>query len=166
MPPSKREILEKYKHVITHEDFELLVADHLPSPEVSHREGIALQLLGCLNGWYVVAKRCGMRIVGVIVLLGGGFIPGIQYVNQAYWIAYDEVTNYLARANDHPDVPATEYVVAGPPPQWALHNEEPFRLFTTATTTTTTTTPEPEEDTSLPSGTGLIPYSSKWDELA
>jgi hypothetical protein len=173
MPPSKREILDKYQDVISNADFELLVADDLPSPETAHQEGFTLQLLGKLNGWWVFAKRYGWAVVGVIIF-SGDFISGVESINKYSRIAYNEVAGYVSKGQNHCDVPATEYVVADRPPQWALQSEEPFRLVnapasttTTSTTTTTTTTAAPEDTFGiLSSGSGLVPYSSGWEGLA
>jgi hypothetical protein len=162
--PTKQEILEKYRHLIQSDDFAVLAAEELPSPEEVRREHAYLEYLGPLNGWYVWAKRQFGRVVTVIVFFGG-FMQGIEYINKYSQIAYTEVASLIQVADEHPDEPAKEYRIVRPV-QFAWLPEQSFPLEppSTTTTTTTTTTPAPDSTVSeLPPGSGIVPYSSRWE---
>ena len=162
--PTKQEILAKYRHLINSEDFAVLAAEEFPSPEEVRQEHAYLEYLGSLNGWYVWAKKRIGQVVAVIVFFGG-FMQGIEYINKYSQIAYTQVASLLETADRHPDEPATEYRIIRPA-EFAWLPEQSFPLEPT-TTTTTTTTPAPDSiDSKLPPGSGVVPFSSRWEGSA
>lgn len=158
--PSKQEILEKYRHLIDDDDFQVLVSEELPSPSELQREGAWLQKLGTLDGLWVFAKRNAWgAVLSVIVFVAnyGDFFQGLETMRGHAVIALDSVKSALAKGTERPDVPADEYLVAVPPE---------YSTWIAGPTTTTTTTPPPEPPlTDLPSGSGLVPYSSAWGSI-
>ena len=160
--PTKNEILEKYRHVIDVDDFEILYEQSLPTPEETHQDNASLQYLGTLGGWCVWAKRQFGRVVAVILFIGT-FVGGIEAINKYGRLGYDQIAQYVQRGSEHCETPATEYVVFDKPNDWALPPDQPIRLTTTTTTTTTTAPPEdPNITTELPPGSGLAPNSAQW----
>jgi hypothetical protein len=160
MAPSKREILEKYRDVISNEDFEILVSGEFPAPQTAQQEGVTFQYLGTIKGWYLFVKRhCG-KVVTAIVFMGGGFIPGLEYIGKYSTIAYEAVSQYADVGRSNSDIPATEYVVSDRPLNWGLPPDEPIRFPITTTTTTTTTTQPP--GTTISPGSGIAPFSPSW----
>lgn len=158
MAPSKREILEKYRDVISNEDFEILVSEEFPAPQTAQQEGVFFQYLGTIKGWYLFVKRHGGKVVTAIVFMGGGFIPGLEYVANYSTIAYEAVSQYADVDRSNSDIPATDYVVSNRPLNWALPPDDSIRFPITTTTTTTT---QPPEATISP-GSGIAPYSPSW----
>ncbi len=167
VPPTKQEVLEKYRAVISKQDFEFLISDRMPDPESVHQEGVTLQVLGTINGYWVIAKKVGLTIIGVICFMGGGLIPGLEYTWKYTKVAYDEVEKLVALGQTNCLTPATEYRLTERPQQWAIPDQENIYLVNNPPTTTTTTTPPPTTTpspttTPIPSGSGLVPYSPNW----
>jgi hypothetical protein len=170
--PSRNEILEKYRAVIDREDFEILTQDHLPRPE-ELQQGDVLQYLGTLKGAAVWAKRNlgHVILVFVIAVQGvGGFIQGLESIAKYGQIAWEQVPPIMQFHQQHPDIPATEYKIVERQHDWPLPPEQPFWINnsgTTTTTSTTTSSPEyPSPIDSMPSGSGLVPYSDRWQKWA
>lgn len=155
--PSKQEILEKYRHVIGEEDFDIIMADHPPSPAESQREGTWLQVLGTLDGWTLLTKKNAWGIVVAVVVFVsnyGDFFQGLDTMGRHAAIALNQVQDALQKGTGKFDPPANGFLVALPPeyPHWS--SDFP---------TTTTTTPPLGID--LPPGSGLVPYNSEWGSL-
>jgi len=161
-PPSKLEILLKYRDVIAREDFDILIAYEIPQPEEARKDGAFFQYLGNLNGWRLILKRTIGGTVAVICFMGGGFIPGLEYLNDYSRIAYTQVSDYLADAIRYDDSPATQCIAVDRPNNWALPPEAPIRIATTTTTQSPSTTTTQPTDREMPPGSGFIPNSGQW----
>lgn len=160
VPPTKRDVLEKYRAVISEEDFDFLISDVIPDPESAHQEGVTLQILGSINGYWVIAKKYGWKVIGVICFMGGGFIPGLEYSWKYTKVAYDEIGKLVELGQNNCSTPATEYRLAERPKQWAIPDGE--NIYLVHNPPTTTTTSPPHTTTPIPSGSGLVPYSPNW----
>jgi|GEM_PF-5308775 len=162
--PTKQEILEKYRHLIDSDDFEVLKTDKLPSPEETHKDGAYLVFLGKLKGCYILLRRTTISVIALIVL-AGEIEDGISAINRWSTFAYTELTPLVSTALEHLSETAIEYQIVTPAPSWP-HHDEPLPM-TPAIVTTTTTTPPPEPPVvELHSGSGLVPHSPSWKELA
>jgi hypothetical protein len=165
MPPTKQEILEKYRKVISNEDFDVLISDQFPSPKALHEEGIHLQYLGTIGKWWIFAKHSLFgRVIGVICAIGA-IGQGIEYTCKYGQMAYETVAKYVEAGQANKSTPATDYVFTDSPIDWPFPSEKPFRLVATTTTTTTTTTQpttNPGLTTTIAPGSGIAPSSPSW----
>ena len=80
VPPSRDEILAKYRDVIEAEDFEILAANELPTPSQLQSEGACLEKLGPLGDCVIWLKK---KLHGpiVVIALFGSFMSGIEYIS-------------------------------------------------------------------------------------
>lgn len=151
--PTKQEILEKYRHLINADDFEILAASELPTPLQMQREGAWFRVLGPLKGFHVLIKRTVLGGVAAICFIGS-FGQGLEYVEKYSLMGIEKVHAIAQYAHDHLSNPATELLVA-------VQNNEPIILpdrsfqFTTLPPMNTTTTPMPWAPESPVSGGGF-----------
>jgi hypothetical protein len=170
-PPTRQEILEKYRDVIDAADFEVLATRELPPPAQLQQEGAWLEYLGPLKGAFLYLKRSLCRSV-VVIAVFGGFMQGLEYIDKYSRLGYEKAQQVVQLSFQHCNQPATKYVIAvRDPATWDSH--VPFQLpsddlpLAASTTTTTTTTPSPSPPYyDLPPGSGFVPYSDNWPHLS
>lgn len=107
-PPTREEILAKYRDVITVSDFEVLLAESPPSPTELQSEGVWLQVLGSIRGWCVYLKHKGGIVVGAVILWGS-FRGGVEYLANDTQFVYSQAQHMVEVAQQHLDQPATSY---------------------------------------------------------
>lgn len=110
-PPSKDEILEKYKHLISATDWEVITREDPPTPEELLTRKEEIQFMGVIRGWCVWLWRKAKlgAIVAVIVTLHSLYDAGkdwgppvvhqisdlVSYVESFDWKPTTEPPRYI-----------------------------------------------------------------------
>jgi hypothetical protein len=162
IPPTRCEILEKYRDVIESDDFEVLQMDELPHPSVMQKENVGLVWLGKIREFLVFLKKHPVKALGVVVVTTGSIESSLQFAERVDGYAL-EVANVISsvsteQAHDRADtyLVVTNQKRAPDGPTGPTHREY-FLLTSTPTSTSTTTTQL--FDVPLPTGSGVIPTS-------
>lgn len=129
-PPTKAEILEKYRSVIEVEDFEVLCAEEVQSAEEMGHESADWTYLGTLGEWFVWLKK-SVGQVAVVVMMLDGFIGGVEKIIKYGTPAYETARAYV-QDNTADSDRRSAYVVFDPPPEWPLEPDRSFILKTRA----------------------------------
>ncbi|WP_442484450.1 hypothetical protein [Aeoliella sp. SH292] len=140
-PPTREEILAKYRDVIAEEEFEVLVAESPPSPAEMQPEGAWLQILGPVGDWFVVLKR---KLHGPVVAIAlfGSVCSGLEYALRVAVFTHDSVKSIVTLAQEHLDQPANSYA-------FILPDDD--------------SKPKPDYDWyDLPPGTGVTSFNADW----
>jgi hypothetical protein len=158
-PPTRQEILEKYRDVIERDDFELLLQGGIPTPAAIQAEGATLTFLGRIRGFAIFLKRHAWGALLVLVSTLADMEDSLQFVERVCEVAPQVVA---AAKEKLTDAKADTFLVASGP---ALPNgpadipprREFFMLVGQKTATATLTTQF--FDAPLPTGTSITPVS-------
>lgn len=158
-PPTRQEILEKYRGVIERDDFELLLQDGIPSPAAIQAEGATLTFLGRLRGFTIFLKRSAWGALCVLVSTLADVEDSLQFVERVREAAPQVVAAAKEMLTDNS---ADTFLVANGPilprgPADRPPRREFFMLVGHKTATTTLTTQF--FDAPLPSGAMITPVS-------
>ena len=107
--PSREEILEKYKDVITAKDFKLLVADAPPPPEELQRENVFVEYWGKFKGFAVWAKKTAAAVLIALIFIHDGWETYRDFAPIAIR-AYSEVVRYGQRVAANAQLVADRYI--------------------------------------------------------
>ena len=142
-PPTKEEILAKYKDRISKADFKILVGDTLPTPKELQDEKAFIEFWGRLKGFAVWAKKTIGGVILALIFLHECFETYRDFKPYAIQ-TYSTIGAYLEQFPKHQAEPATSYIVFTP------EYKAPARSFLPA-----------PDDFILPE-TGVYPVSGSW----
>jgi hypothetical protein len=126
IPPSKREILERYRDKIAADDFELLVADAPPTPSEAHQQSERIDIIGEIGGWMVWMKKklfgrdAGLLVVFVTLI---GTFQACEWLHPKIVGSYDQISSYVSSYIPY-DRHTPSYYVAFQPPNAPHHAEQ------------------------------------------
>lgn len=162
-PPTRDEILEELRAVLDRYSGPISVETKLPKAVDCQRDGIWLQIIGTVKGWLVVAKKNAMGII-LMICLYGDFRQGTSTIVSDASIAIESISKVVEYSVQHFELPATEFAMVDPPPDWPIPPSKHISVAVTTPTPTTTPPPTPPRTVTgeLLPGSGLVPRSQSW----
>jgi len=126
-PPSKNEILQRYRDKIAKDDFEILLVDAPPTPTESHQKAERIDILGTLGDWVVWTKRklfgedTGILVIFVTLI---GVFQACEWLQPKIVRTCDKIASYLSTYVPY-DGDTPSYYIAFEPPGTPLFTTEP-----------------------------------------